>query len=311
MRHSVDVILLTYKPTKQVIRLIDSLENQTYPVNKIIIMNTEKKYFDTLFNGTDILKTYNNIEVHHLTASEFDHAKTRSQGVKYSEADYFICMTHDAIPENEELIDNLVSSFVLENGVACAYAKQLPNPKCREIERYTRKFNYPDESVIKSRYDIGHLGIKTFFCSNVCAIYDRKIFELLGGFVDRAIFNEDMMYAGKAIKAGYRVVYAANASVIHSHNFTCKQQFKRNFDLGVSQKMHPEIFGGISSESEGKKLVGQTMKHLIDVRKAFLIPYLIVSSGAKFLGYKLGMHYNKLPYGIILKCTSNKNFWKK
>ena len=44
MQHTVDVILLTYKPQKQVMRLIEALEAQTYPINKIIIMNTEEKY---------------------------------------------------------------------------------------------------------------------------------------------------------------------------------------------------------------------------------------------------------------------------
>ena len=52
MQYSVDVILLTYKPTKPVLGLIRALEGQTYPVRKIIIMNTEERYFYSLFYGT-------------------------------------------------------------------------------------------------------------------------------------------------------------------------------------------------------------------------------------------------------------------
>ena len=37
------------------------------------------------------------------------------------------------------------------------------------------------------------------------------------------------------------------------------------------------------------------------------IPGLIVQSGCKFLGYKLGLHYEKLPEWLILRCTMNKN----
>lgn len=36
---------------------------------------------------------------------------------------------------------------------------------------------------------------KTFFCSNVCAMYRRSIYEKLGGFVKHTIFNEDMIFA--------------------------------------------------------------------------------------------------------------------
>ena len=40
------------------------------------------------------------------------------------------------------------------------------------------------------------------------------------------------------------------------------------------------------------------------------IPGLIVQSGCKFLGYKLGLHYEKLPEWLILRCTMNKTYWK-
>ena len=56
----------------------------------------------------------------------------------------------------------------------------------------------------------------------------------------------------------YAIAYVADAKVIHSHNYNCTQQFKRNFDLAVSQADHPEVFGGIRSESEGIRLVKQT-----------------------------------------------------
>ena len=50
---------------------------------------------------------------------------------------------------------------------------------------------------------------------------------------------------------GKAVAYCAEAVVLHSHNYTGIQQFKRNFDLGVSQADHPEIFQAARSESEG------------------------------------------------------------
>ena len=52
MQYSVDAILLTYKPGKQVMELIEALEKQRYPIRKIIIMNTEERYFYNLFYGT-------------------------------------------------------------------------------------------------------------------------------------------------------------------------------------------------------------------------------------------------------------------
>lgn len=311
MQHKVDVILLTYKPGKQVMRLIESLEKQTYPVHKIIIMNTEEKYFEALFYGTGFLEKYKNIEVHHVSAKEFDHGATRNRGTKYSNADIFICMTHDAIPADEFMVERLVEALENTKGAAAAYARQLPLPECREIEKFTRSFNYPEETRVKSKDDLDELGIKTYFCSNVCAAYNRNIFDMLGGFVKKAIFNEDMIYAGRAVQAGYKIVYAAEAQVLHSHNYSCMQQLQRNFDLGVSQAEHPEVFAGISSQSEGISLVKKTIRHLKDTKQKRLIPYLIVSSGFKYIGYQLGIHYKHLPHNMIVKCSSNKLYWKK
>lgn len=309
MQYSVDVILLTYKPGKQVLELLKALEEQTYPIRKIIIMNTEERYFETLFYGTGFLEKYKNIEVHHLSEKEFDHGRTRAKAVQYSKADLFVCMTHDAIPANTMLIEKLVAALTQSENIAAAYARQLPLPNCREIEKYTRGFNYPETSAVKSLADVDRLGIKTFFCSNVCAAYNREIYENMGGFVKKAIFNEDMIYAGHAVNAGYCIAYVADAQVCHSHNYTCMQQFRRNFDLGVSQAQHPEVFSVTSSESEGIRLVRDTIEHLSRTKKKRLIPYLIVSSGYKFMGYQLGKHYESLPGKMVKWCSSNKTYW--
>lgn len=309
MQYLVDVILLTYKPDKQAFELIEALEKQSYPIQKIILMNTEEKYFHKCFYGKRFLEKYKNIEVHHLSQKEFDHGRTRKRAVEYSNADIFICMTQDAIPANDKLVENLVHAITEQKDVAAAYARQLPYEDCREIERFTRSFNYPEESSVKSIADVDRLGIKTFFCSNVCAAYHRNIYDRLGGFVKKTIFNEDMIFAGTAIKAGERIAYVADACVYHSHNYTCMQQFKRNFDLGVSQAQYPEIFKDVPSESEGIKMVKKTITHLKEKKMWHLIPYLIVSSGCKYMGYQLGIHYKALPCGIIKKCTSQKTYW--
>ena len=156
------------------------------------------------------------------------------------------------------------------------------------------------------------LGIKTFFASNVCCAYDREKFWFQGGFIRKTIFNEDMIFAGKAIlEDDYAVAYVASARVIHSHNYTCMQQFRRNFDLAVSQADHPEIFSKVSSESEGIRLVKQTARFLAGQHKPWLIPGLVVKSGFKFMGYRLGKCYRLLPGPLRVRCSMNKEYWKK
>lgn len=79
-----------------------------------------------------------------------------------------------------------------------------------------------------------------------------------------------MIMAYRFLMAGYGVYYNADACVVHSHNYSNMQQFHRNFDLGVSQADNQDVFGNISSESEGMKYIRQmtsllvkNMRHII------------------------------------------------
>lgn len=179
------------------------------------------------------------------------------------------------------------------------------------IERYTRGFNYPEQSQVKTKEDLPRLGIKTYFCSNVCAVYRRGRYLELGGFIRRTIFNEDMIFAAKAIQAGYSVLYAADAKVIHSHNYSPMEQFRRNFDLAVSQKDHPEVFSGLRSEGEGIRLVKETAGYLIRSGRGLLVFKLVIDSGCKYMGYLAGKRYKRLPRWLILRCTMNRNYWRE
>lgn len=303
-----DVIIPTYKPDRTFLELMDRLAHQTVPIRRIIIMNTEQKYFDRLTYGTPFSKQYKNVLVKHLSKREFDHGRTRNKAVSLSDAEVFVMMTQDAVPADEFMVEKLLKGLSQEK-VAVSYARQLARESASEAEKFTRNFNYPDEEMIKTEADIERLGIKTFFCSNVCAAYHKDIFDALGGFVKHTIFNEDMIFAAKAVHAGYGIAYQPEAKVFHSHDYTNREQFHRNFDLGVSQAQHPEVFSGISSESEGIKLVKMTIAHLKEQKRFIEIPKVIIKSGFKYAGYLLGKNYKRLPEKIIVKCSATKEYW--
>ena len=243
--NTVDVIIPIYKPDISVFRVIDDMEKKCLRPEHIILMNTEEKYWNELVSSSkeNPLERYDNIILKHVTKAEFDHGETRNQGVALSNADYFLMMTQDAFPKDKMLIANLSKAF--DSETAAAYAWQSPKTDCNLATRYSRKFNYPTESMRKTQADVPKLGIKTYFCSNVCAMYRRDVYNVIGGFTHKTIFNEDMVYAGNACQRGYAICYVPEAGVIHSHNYTILQQFHRNFDLGVSQTDRPFLISDI------------------------------------------------------------------
>lgn len=300
----VDILIPTYRPGQEFEELLLGLLKQTYPVRNILIVNTDASLWDSRFE-----QIVPNLYVDHVEQKQFDHGGIRGAMADASDADLLLFMTQDAVPADENLVEHLVMQFSLPQ-VKAAYARQLPKAGCSILEAYTRGFNYPPESDIKDYGDLPKLGLKTFFCSNVCAMYDRKVYEELGGFVSHTIFNEDMIYAAGLIEAGYSIAYAADAQVYHSHNYGCIAQLKRNFDLGVSQAQYPEIFEKYPSEGEGIRMVKQTAAYVCRIHRPWLLASLFFQSGFKYLGYLLGKHYQRLPRVVIRHCTMNKNWWK-
>ncbi len=301
-----DVIIPVYHPGSEFETLLDRLEKQDYPINKILIMNTEEEYWNRDWETRHPI-----VEVHHLTKSEFDHGGTRKKAAEISQAEILVFMTQDAIPCDRHLLRNLVTALTKDDNIGAAYGRQLPKKDCGFVERYTRSFNYPETSSVKTAEDLQVYGIKTFFCSNVCAAYRKEIYDKLGGFVERTIFNEDMIYAGNLIKAGYGIAYAADAKILHSHNYSCMEQFHRNFDLGVSQAEHPEIFQSVPSEGEGIRLVKKTFSYLLKTGRVWLIPGFIMQSAFKYAGYRAGKNYQKLSLNMRIRCSMNPSYWKK
>ena len=302
---TVDVIIPAYRPGKEFEKLLDSLSTQNYPVEKILVMNTEEKFWNTAWE-----KKFPKVNVVHLKKADFDHGGTRCRGARLSDSDIMVFMTQDAVPADRNLIGNLIRPLQENSKVGAAYARQLAREDCAYLEKYTRRFNYPETSSIKWEKDTGIYGIKTYFCSNVCAAYRRGVYLELGGFPHPVIFNEDLIFAAGAIQNGWKIIYKADARVIHSHEYTYRELIRRNFDQGVSQACHPEIFGKVKSEKEGIHLICTLVKKLLKERKYLQIIQLFVESGCKYLGYQMGKHYRQLPESFIMKLTMNHNYWR-
>jgi len=304
--YSVDVIIPTYHSDDKLNKLLKMLYLQTVKPNRVMILHTVEVEGQEQ-EIPDIEAS--NITVIPIDKDEFDHGGTRKYGASLSNADIIMFMTQDAVPVDEHLIEKLIEPYE-DPFVSATYARQLPNDKANLTERYTRYFNYPKQSRVKSMEDLEELGIKTFFCSDVCATYRNQIYKKMGGFVPKTIFNEDMIMASAMIRADYRIAYAAQAKVVHSHKYSYIQQFTRNFDLGVSHNQFAEVFHGLKSESEGMKLVKKTIQYLIEKKAYILIPDLIINSGFKFIGYQVGLRYHLLPKKLVVTLSMNKSYWK-
>ncbi|MFC5649817.1 glycosyltransferase family 2 protein [Paenibacillus solisilvae] len=300
----VSVIIPTYHAGPVFEELLASLQRQTLLPHEIIIVDSSSA------DGTAALAQRMGARVFTVLQSEFDHGGTRNYAAGLAKGDILVFMTQDAMPDHEQMLEELVRPFHNEQ-ISCTYARQLPRPQENILEKLSRGFNYPDQAIIKDKNDILRLGIKTFFCSNVCAAVRRETFYEVGRFPEPVIFNEDMFLAAKCILSGYSIAYAANSRVIHSHDYSLLQQFRRFFDNGVSMRNSDWLSEYTAVGKEGSRLLRTQLQALHQQRAWHWIPRLIAEMAAKWIGFQLGKRYELLPKPLRVRFSMHRKMWDK
>lgn len=242
---------------------------------------------------------------------EFDHGGTRAWAARQVDAEVLVFLTQDALPSGAEAIEHLTEVF-RNPEVAAAYGRQLPYEDCHLFGRHLRCFNYGSESYVRGLEDRERFGIKTAFLSNSFAAYRRSALAQIGWFKDGLILGEDSYAGGKLLLAGYKLAYVAEAQVYHSHSYTVWQEFKRYFDIGVFHTMEPwllEEFG--KPEGEGMRYVRSEFNFLRKAEAWQLLPAFVLRNGMKWLGYKLGKQYHRLPGWLVPRLSMHHRWWCK
>jgi rhamnosyltransferase len=249
-------------------------------------------------------------QVHVLHPGEFSHGGTRKQAVvRNQHHEFVVFLTQDAILANSDAFRNILLPFE-NSGVAAVCGRQLPSSGAGAIGAHARLFNYPATSFVRTYDDRKTYGLKAAFLSNSFAAYRVNVLVELGSFPEDVIFGEDMYAAVKMLQAGYKIAYAADACVYHSHDYSLRQEFRRYFDMGVFHAREPWIrkeFGG--AEGEGARFVGSELKYLL--KHAFWrVPEGLLRTVFRYAGFRLGLVENMLPLILKRKLSMNRGYFK-
>lgn len=246
------------------------------------------------------------LEQHH-----FDHGGTRNKAFALAATygvEYVVCLTQDAILADVLAVEKLLEPFA-DAQVAAVCGRQLPKYDANVRARFARLFNYPQASWENSEDHIPARGIKAAFMSNSFAAYRLSAFLAVDGFPERIIFGEDMYLAARLILSGWKTAYQGDASAVHSHNNTLRDDFRRYFDIGVFHRQTPTLLQNFGKASgEGFHYSIQEIKYVW--RNNFLqLPMVFLEIFTKFTAYKLGYHFKLLPVSLIKRMSLNRNYW--
>jgi rhamnosyltransferase len=265
----ITIIVPTYNASEYLPSLLTRLESQTVRDYELIVVDSSSND-----NTVDIAQSHQ-AKIITITQPEFDHGGTRSLAAGKAKGDILVYLTQDALPYNEYAIENIVKPFTTDGNIGAAFGKQLPYPKASVFAEHLRLFNYPDTSYTRVLDDKKKYGIRTAFLSNSFAAYRKSVLKEIGYFKSGLVFGEDACAGANILLKGYKIAYAAEAMVLHSHNYTVWQDFRRYFDMGSFHRMENWLrkeFG--KAEDEGIKYIKSEIKFLLKKRRFGLLPEL-------------------------------------
>ena len=277
----ISVVIPTLNAGSAFINLLDMLQKQSVKPNEILVVDSQSE------DETCAVAQRAGAWVLQVMRKDFDHGGTRDMAFQKASGDIVVFLTQDALPVDEYCIENL-TEFFTDPMVAAVGGRQIAYDNARPFEKAVRAHNYPDVERIWTSQDITALGVRAFLISDVCAAYRREAYLSVGGFDRPVLTNEDMLMAEKLLHAGYKLAYTGKAKVYHSHRFTLRQEYRRNYAIGRTLKRYESRFEYAGEAGAGMKLALDVMGDLIrkgEVKECFCFA---ANCAARLLGNRMG-----------------------
>ena len=215
------VVMRAHNDMPLVAETLERLQTQSTPFTLVAFDNASA-------DGTrEQIQKYTS-RVHDVPAGAYVPGHVLNQAMAATEGEFVVFLNSDCSPQNDSMLAALLAAFTGER-VAAVFGRQMPRPDCRALMAKDTDNTYGDGS--RQRY------WRHCFSMAVSAIR-RKVWEEMP-FREDLQYSEDIDWTWRARKRGYEIRYAADAMVMHSHNYTLRQSYKRHFGEGRAEA---EIF---------------------------------------------------------------------
>lgn len=299
---NISIIIPTRLAVRYIRPLVQALWQQTLKPLEIIVIDSSSP------DQTAAIAKEMGCRVEVIPQSDFNHGGTRNRAARLAKGEILVFMTQDALPVDESFLQKLIEPIEQGSAVA-AYARQIPYPDANPPEAFGRQFNYPAQSHLQTLAQLPHKGFKTFFYSDVASAVRAEVFWAMGGYPDWVIVDEDVYLCAQLLRAGHSVAYSAEARVLHSHNYSLSQQFRRLFDVGVFVSQAGEVLAGAKTSGEGLRFVRHMTTHLAQKGAWGWILYSWLEAALKFLAYQMGRRHGVLPLPLKRSLSLHRRFW--
>jgi rhamnosyltransferase len=159
-----------------------------------------------------------------IRPQEYNPSRVMNRGMRLAVSDFGVFLNADATPQGADWLGPLVEALQSPR-VAAAFGRQIPRPDCAAVFAcdYDRCFGPNRESA---HWD--------HFFSMVSSGL-RKDAWLQRGFREDLQYAEDDEYTRWCKTQGYEVLYVPESVVMHSHNYSPREVYRRAFGDAQAQ----------------------------------------------------------------------------
>lgn len=151
-----------------------------------------------------------------------------NQGMEVSQGEWVVFLNSDCTPQHESWLKNLLGGFT-DDRVVAMFGRQIPRTSCNRL--YVKD--------IEETYGDGTRQKYWQHCfSMASSAIRRSVWEKMK-FNEQIQYSEDIEWTWRVCQQGYSIRYVPDSIVMHSHNYTLRQYYKRHYGEGRAET---EIF---------------------------------------------------------------------
>src|SRR4051812_23550350 len=209
----VSIIMRSYNEGWALRETLPALLAQDYKNWELIVIDS-----GSTDGSADLIRQARPAHFVQIKHEEYNPSRVMNHGMQLARTDFGIFLNADATPQGNNWLRPLVAALQ-DPKAAAVFGRQIPRPDCQAVfaHDYERCFGPNREST---RWD--------HFFSMVSSGLRKDIWSRRG-FLEKMQYSEDDEYTRWCREQGFRVVYVPESVVMHSHNYTPQQAYKRSF----------------------------------------------------------------------------------
>lgn len=203
--------------------------------------------------------------VYQIPKGTYVPGRVLNEAVSKCSGKYIIFNNSDCIPQNDRWLEELIKPLTEDPECAAVFGNQLPRPDARPLVRKDSIRAFGDGKISSGWFH--------FFSLATSAVRKKDIEEQ--PFDPDITFSEDVEWSYRMKQSGKKIVYAKDAVVEHSHNYSLSEVKRRFHGEGVAEA---KIFGFKPSVMKQfiKPLISESLRdviYLVRQKEISHIPY--------------------------------------